>query len=123
MRLSENFLLSEFASKDGADFPPAVIENLRRLAQALEVIRATIRTPITITSGYRSPAHNKAVKGAPNSTHIEGIAADFRAVGMAPNAVAAIIERLISEGKIPQGGLKAYATWVHYDIRGTRARW
>jgi len=123
MKLTENFNLSEFASKDGAEFPPEIIENLRRFAAALQVIRDTVKAPISITSGYRSPAHNRAVGGASNSTHMQGIAADFKVQGMAPIVVAAIVERLIAEGKIPQGGLKAYPSWVHYDIRGTKARW
>jgi uncharacterized protein YcbK (DUF882 family) len=123
MNLSENFNLSEFASKDGAEFPQDVINNITRLAAALQVIRNELKARITITSGYRSPAHNRAIKGAENSTHVRGLAADFRVQGMTPVHVAAVIERLISENKIPQGGLKAYSSWVHYDIRGTRARW
>ena len=123
MQLTTNFNLSEFRSRDGAAFPDSVIPNIQRLANALQVIRDTLNVPITITSGYRSPAHNRAVGGATNSTHLNGTGVDFQARGIAPSAVAAIIERLINEGRIPQGGLKAYARWVHYDIRGTRARW
>lgn len=123
MQLTANFSLSEFRSKCGADFPPLVLKNIQDLAKALQVIRNELRVPITINSGYRSPEHNNRIGGAQNSMHTRGLAVDFSAQGMAPNAVAAIIERLISEGKIPQGGLKAYKTWVHYDIRGTRARW
>jgi uncharacterized protein YcbK (DUF882 family) len=123
MQLTPNFSLSEFRSKCGANFPDLVLKNIQDLARALQIIRNEIRVPITITSGYRSPEHNQSIGGAQNSMHTRGLAADFKAEGIAPNAVAAIIERLISEGKIPQGGLKAYKTWVHYDIRGTRARW
>lgn len=32
---------------------------------------------LQITSGYRSPAHNAAVGGAPNSYHVQGLAFDF----------------------------------------------
>lgn len=123
MRLTPNFTLAEFQSRDGAPMPADVQANIIRLANALQIIRNELNVPITITSGYRSPEHNRAVRGASNSTHIRGLGADFQARGIAPVAVAAVIERLISEGKIPQGGLKAYSTWVHYDIRGTRARW
>lgn len=123
MKISENFTLNEFACKSGARFPQDVVANLIKLGEALQVIRDEVKAPISITSGYRSPEHNVKIGGAPNSTHTRGQGADFKVQGMAPSAVAAIIERLISQGKIPQGGLKAYATWVHYDIRGTRARW
>jgi uncharacterized protein YcbK (DUF882 family) len=123
MQLTENFHLVEFHCKSGADMPDEVFKNVRALAFALQLIRGELRAPITITSGYRSPAHNRTVGGAQNSMHMKGMAADFKVQGMAPSAVAAIIERLIREGRIPQGGLKAYSTWVHYDIRGERARW
>lgn len=32
---------------------------------------------VTVTSGYRDPAHNAEVKGAPNSDHLSGLAVDF----------------------------------------------
>ena len=123
MQLTENFHLAEFHCKSGADMPDEVFKNIRALAFALQIIRTELKAAITITSGYRSPAHNRTVGGAQNSQHMTGKAADFKVYGMAPTAVAAIIERLIREGRIPQGGLKAYKSWVHYDIRGERARW
>jgi uncharacterized protein YcbK (DUF882 family) len=123
MRLTENFTLAEFRSKDGAEFPPQVIDNIKALANALQIIRNHFKAPITINSGYRSPEHNRKVRGAQNSTHVRGLAADFNVRGKKPQEVAQVLETLISEGKIPQGGLKAYNTFVHYDVRGVRARW
>jgi len=123
MKLTPNFSLAEFASKDGAEFPPQVIENLTTLAKALQVIRDTFKAKITINSGYRSPDHNRKIGGAQHSQHVRGTAADFTVSGKTPAEVAAVIENLIAHGKIPQGGLKAYASWVHYDVRGERARW
>lgn len=123
MRLTKNFDLREFQSRDGAPMPIEVLENITKLAQALQVIREHVGQPITITSGYRSPDHNRRVGGAPRSTHVSGKGADFRARDITPKDLAAEIEKLVEEGRIPLGGLKAYKTWVHYDIRGTRARW
>lgn len=123
MQLTDNFNLNEFNCKSGAPMPPSVVDNIIKLADALQVIRNTVKAPISITSGYRSPEHNRKIKGAPNSTHVMGKGADFKVKGMTPTAVAAVVESLIASGKIPQGGLKAYASWVHYDIRGTKARW
>ena len=34
-----------------------------------------------------------------------------------------VVESLISEGLISEGGLGLYKTFIHYDIRGTKARW
>jgi hypothetical protein len=42
---------------------------------------------------------------------------------MKPVEVFAIIEDLIDRGDMLQGGLGLYNTFVHYDIRKTKARW
>ena len=123
MKLTNNFSLHEFASKDGADFTPEVICNLNELAKNLQVLRDELNARITINSGYRSPAHNKRVGGATKSTHLLGQAADIVVDGFTPEDVYITIERLIKEGKIAQGGLHAYNSFTHYDIRGTKARW
>ena len=74
-------------------------------------------------SGYRSPAHNREVGGATNSEHMQGRAADIKVAGFTPRQVADTIERLIREGRMKQGGLGRYASFTHYDTRGTAARW
>jgi hypothetical protein len=43
--------------------------------------------------------------------------------GLSPKHVATVIEVLIAEGKMEEGGLKAYRSWIHYDCRLVRARW
>ena len=72
---------------------------------------------------FRSPEHNKAIGGASESQHVLGTAADIVVDGLTPKQVHAEIEKLIAEGKMREGGLGLYATWVHYDVRGTKARW
>lgn len=44
----------------------------------LQELREKLGIPLIITSGYRSPEHNKAVGGVPNSAHMKGIAFDIR---------------------------------------------
>lgn len=123
MRLTENFELSEFASKDGAEFPGLVIENLRRLANNLQVLRDHLNARITVNSGYRSPAHNTKIKGAKDSQHMKGTAADIVVDGYAPNQVFDAIEDLQNKGLMEIGGLHAYNSFCHIDIRGVKARW
>lgn len=123
-KLSKNFSLTEFASKDGAETPPDVLQNLRKLAKNLEVIRANFdNTPIKINSGYRSPAYNTKIGGVRNSMHVKGKAADIVIKGYTPAQIGAEIEKLIDAGQISQGGLGIYPNFVHYDIRGKKARW
>ena len=122
-KLTENFRLQEFQSGDGAGFPAAVLINLSKLAKNLQVLRDELKESITITSGYRSPKHNRAVGGVANSQHVLGKASDLQAQNTTPKQLAAVIEKLILERKMEQGGVGIYPDFVHYDIRGTKARW
>lgn len=123
--LSEHFTLREFACKDGSVTPPYVLENLRLLAAQLEALRAKVGRPVHVTDngGYRTPDHNRRVGGAKNSQHVFGRAADVRVDELSPSDLADAIESLIAEGAMIEGGLGVYRTWVHYDTRGSRARW
>jgi uncharacterized protein YcbK (DUF882 family) len=53
------------------------VEVSPRLIEVLEGIHTWAGIPMTITSGFRCPAHNAAVGGKPNSAHLRGEAADF----------------------------------------------
>lgn len=86
IQLSPHFRLSEFlksstASARGIDNTPSieVVSNLHQLCiHVLEPLRAYFNTPIVVSSGYRSPALNKAVGGSATSQHMTGEAADLR---------------------------------------------
>lgn len=123
MKLTDNFSLPEFASKDGSSFPDEVVGNLKILTEQLEVLRAHFGKPIKITSGYRSAAHNLRIGGAKDSYHVKGMAADIQIENVAPKVVFNAIELLIKSGKMKEGGLGLYSGWVHYDFRGKKIRW
>lgn len=114
MKLTTNFSLSEF-NKRNYNVPTDVLRNLIELAKNLQVLRDEVKKPIKITSGYRPAELNAKVGGATKSRHITGQAADFKIEGYTPKQVASIIEKLIAAGKMKQGGLGTYSTWVHYD--------
>jgi uncharacterized protein YcbK (DUF882 family) len=122
-KLSKNFNWQEFESKDGAPMPDFVKENVQKLVKNLEVIRAAAGAPMRINSGYRSPAHNTSIGGAKNSFHMKGMAADFTIKGKTISETINLIENLIKQGKISEGGLGTYKTFVHYDIQGKKRRW
>lgn len=90
MQLSPHFTLAEMtvsqtASRMGlANVPPSsAVAALRRLcAELLEPIRAHFGRPVIVTSGYRSPAVNKACRGSATSQHCFGQAADFTIPGV-----------------------------------------
>jgi uncharacterized protein YcbK (DUF882 family) len=123
MRITENFSLSEFDCKDGSELPIALLPNVLDLADNLQVLRDYLGVPISINSAYRSLEHNRKIKGSTKSQHLLAKAADIVVESKSPDEVANIIKYLISEGKMIQGGLKAYDTFTHYDIRGYKARW
>jgi len=123
MQLTKNFHMVEFDCRDGSKVPYQYVPNVTRLADCLQTIRDHIGTPIHITSAYRSPAHNSAVGGAEKSQHLIGKAADLVSNSLTPRQLYDIIEHLIKNGKIREGGLGLYNSFVHYDIRDGKARW
>lgn len=61
-----------------------IITNLARVCQTAQKIanKVTYSTPrIKVSSGYRTPAKNKSVKGSSTSLHLTGRAIDITAVG------------------------------------------
>lgn len=125
-RVTPNFTLDELRCRCGCILPEDVLANLSKLAEALEVVRADLKKPVSVISGYRCPSHNKKVKGTPSSRHIKGDACDLQVEGFSGTELRTVFERLIRDRKIPQGGLGTYADrprTLHYDLRGRRARW
>jgi len=87
-QLSENFRLSEFTRSATARRlglnntpPPEAIVGLNALVDnVLQPARDDLGVALRITSGYRSPELNRAVKGAKRSDHVKGWAADVETV-------------------------------------------
>ena len=75
--LTANFNRSEFACKCGCGK-----DNIKEeLAIKVQMVRARLARPIQINSGIRCTAHNAATNSKPNSSHIEGWAADLGYTG------------------------------------------
>jgi uncharacterized protein YcbK (DUF882 family) len=121
---SANFSLSDFECNDGTPVPEKYRGNVQVLMNQLEALRKELgNTPIKINSAYRHPAYNKKIGGVTNSEHTFAKAADIRTDKHTPSQIKRAIEKLIAEGKMMQGGIGLYPTFVHYDIRGTKSRW
>lgn len=123
MQLTKNFKSEEFSCKDGTPVPATLLPNVKELANNLQIIRDYYNKPIVINSGYRTPVYNKKVGGAPASQHLYAMAADIRIAGVTAIQLYKLIEKLIAEKKIHNGGLGLYNSFVHYDIRATPGRW
>jgi zinc D-Ala-D-Ala carboxypeptidase len=84
---TRNFSLSEFLVSDTAarrgiteqnNPPQDVVDSLRALTLTiLQPLRDALGYPISVTSGYRCLRLNTEIKGAKNSQHIYGQAADI----------------------------------------------
>ena len=154
-RVSEHFRLRDFVSHDQKDVWPKYVVLREPLLDKLELVIEDLNDHgvnaegMRIRSGFRTPAHNFAVRGegsARDSRHQFGDAADvfidqegngkmsdlngdgkvnFADVKMILDAV----ERV--EARYPElvGGTGLYAysgrsgPFAHIDVRGTRARW
>jgi uncharacterized protein YcbK (DUF882 family) len=124
VQVTKNFNMSEMEFYDVV--PPQLVANATELLQNLQVLRDACGKSIKIISGYRSPERNKEVGGATMSQHMFGNAADIQIADMTPQQMNDLVEKLIKEGKMKQGGLGVYPRqggWIHYDTRGTKARW
>lgn len=111
----EEFTFSETAARHDIDNTPdaKTIANLKRVATVLEQVRATVNRPIMISSGYRSPAVNKAVGGSRSSAHMLGLAADIRASGMTPRELA---EAIKNYGVRFDQLILEFDRWVHIGL-------
>lgn len=126
LRLTRNFTLRELtrsttAQRKGIDNTPSdtVIVNLLALAQnVLQPLRDHAGEPLTINSGYRSPALNRAVGGVANSQHLTGEAADIKAPDRATAVnwlVWASLNLNFDQAIVERNAQNAY--WLHISSR------
>ncbi len=118
-KLTKNLSRKEFACKCGCGFSTVDYE----LAIVCQDLADHFQDVIYINSGCRCKNHNKSVHGTINSKHLLGIAADVRLKHKTPRQLYKIISKMIRDKKIKEGGLGLYKGFVHYDTRGTKARW
>ena len=123
MQLTKNFTLREFECNDGTAVPKKYIDNVKKLAKNLQVLRDELKKPIHINSSYRHEYYNNKIGGAKYSQHLTASASDITVKDIRPKKLARTILKLIKSGKMDEGGVGLYNGFVHYDIRGKKARW
>lgn len=114
--LSDHFTLEEMIETshrnlDNTPSPEALVE-LKRLCQdTLEAARAIIG-PIRISSGYRSPEVNAAVRGQPTSQHMKGEAADC--LPLSEGALKDFAQKLLdSDTFVFDQIIYEFGRWIH----------
>lgn len=119
-----NFSISELCASNIAkrdhinNTPPLyACDNLLHLIYyVLQPLRDKLGKPIYINSGYRCVALNshKEIKGAQNSQHLIGQAADIRVDGMTP---AELVKFIKDSGIVYDQLINEYDKWVHVSYR------
>ena len=128
-QLTKNFSLIEFtqsatAARLNISNSPneKELENIKKTAEYLQIIRDEIGVPMRISSGFRSKKLNKAIKGSLTSAHCYGSAVDIHATGLTSTQLAEKIIAIIKAGKIPFDQLileypDTTNTWVHLGFK------
>ena len=121
IQLSPHFYLSELTVSDKAvrmglsNTPdPIAVANLFKMAALMEEVRKVLGSrPISVSSGYRSPAVNKAVGGSRTSDHLSGSACDFICPGF--GSPLEICRALVKAG-VKFGQLIEEGNWTHISL-------
>ena len=124
MKLTEHFSLeeltfSETAERNGWDNTPndAELENLKRLAEFLEEVKAALGgRPVMVSSAFRCKQVNDAVGSRDTSQHRIGCAVDFRVPKLTPDEVVKII---IAAGLPYDQVIREFDRWTHVSIPNT----
>ena len=130
MQLSENLSLAEVTRSESAkrfgisNTPtPEHIENFKKLAvNIFQPIRKHFAKPIHISSGYRSLALNKVIKGSATSQHCSGEAIDIDMDGTDitnKQVFDFIKEHLNFDQLIWEFGNNVNPDWVHVSYEST----
>lgn len=123
---SMNLTWAELACKDAARTPyPQEWRSTRAvaLAEMFEAVRAELGDkPIRIGSAYRTPEHNRVVRGARLSQHVQGRALDlYPPTGTTVGELHAAALRVARRTGSSLRGLGRYASFVHIDTRPSDA--
>lgn len=120
VKLSTNFGSREFDCHGNGCCSQTLINP--QLVKYVQQIRDHFNKPITVTSGYRCPIHNRNVGGATGSRHSRGDAADIVVQDISSREVAKYAE------SIGIKGIGLYETqkdgyFTHIDTRDVKSFW
>lgn len=133
MFLSKNFSLAELTFSQAAvargihnEPNQEQIENLKILVtKVLQPTRDYFNKPLSITSGFRGAALNRAVGGSLNSQHMRGEAADIRILGVGNDILWEYIKAFLPFDQLILEHVYAsdpHRGWVHVSYREGKNR-
>jgi hypothetical protein len=125
-QLSPHFTLAELTVSANArtlrlDNTPTgeILDRLKITAGRMEIVRNKLGDrPLVVTSGYRSPAVNRAADGAKASAHMSGWAVDFTCTAFGtPLEVA---KAIAASGLAYDQLIHEFGRWVHVSFDPAR---
>ena len=105
-RLAPNGLLTQTDSVDVACLKPSLV-------RVLKTVEQHYGRKIMVTSGYRSPSHNRRARGAKNSLHMYCAAADIQVPGVGKWELASYFRTMPGRGGV---GTYCHTESVHIDV-------
>jgi uncharacterized protein YcbK (DUF882 family) len=105
-RLAPNGLLKQREDVDVSCLKPSLVH-------LLKTVEGHFGRKLIITSGYRSPPHNRRVRGARNSMHMYCAAADVQLPGVSKWELARFVRALPGRGGV---GTYCHTDSVHIDV-------
>ena len=109
-RLAPHGLLRQREDVDTSCFKP-------QLVRLLKAIEHRYGKKVLVTSGYRSPAHNRRVRGAKRSAHMTCSAADIQVAGVSRWELAKFARSLPGRGGV---GTYCHTSSIHVDVGAVR---
>lgn len=102
--------------------PDAMLPNIVPSVRVADEARRRLGKPITVTSGYRNLAYNRAIGSGPGSQHVQ-----FKALDLKTGPLATLYRILLDLRREKfagfSGGLGLYRSFVHVDCRPRPATW
>ena len=112
IKLSDNFMLSEFVCKCGCNQVVINEDHIRKC----QIMREFFGTSMSPYSAYRCLTHNRSVGSEDTSEHLHGATDWHKIKGYS-------LEELWEYADAHFDGVGFYNWGAHTDSRGSRARW
>jgi hypothetical protein len=117
-QLTAHFALEELSCSEHREFdntpPPEVVAQLRLTAARMEEVRRRLGDRvISVSSGYRCRALNRAVGGASTSAHLTGHAVDFNCYGFGDPLT---VCRALAGSDLSFDQIIEEGSWVHLSF-------
>jgi zinc D-Ala-D-Ala carboxypeptidase len=92
-------------------------ENLTKLFAKMDLVREYFGKPIRVHVTLRPTKYNAEIKGAPNSSHIKGLACDFDVIGVDCDAAR---DQIVKDGKLEEWDMymeeNLGGNWIHLNL-------